>query len=288
MSRLVLAVSAIVVGVVVSSCAVGVRQPATEITDTSAVLNGKVLSTTGGPGSWYIEYGPTAARTEKTPTRTIDFVANESEPVSEPVDGLEPGAIYHFAVCAEDSDNPGDPFCSPDATFSTGDSVVGEARQCEGGVEPPCRFQGPFPLQDIWTVDAHSTASGDAPSGTLEAVYGYGGRGSSIYSVDVTCLHVVDNVAIIGGLGEHFGPFEDDHFPIAVVIRVTDGGGPRSRQDLFAFVDSERGDFEGPPLPPPTDCSSFVDEPPDPHPGVNQEGDLTVTDVQPVSPARHR
>ena len=91
MKRFALALSAIVVGVVVSSCAVGVRQPATDITETSATLNGKVLSTTGGPGSWYIEYGPTAARTERTPTRTIDFVANESEPVSEPVDGLEPG-----------------------------------------------------------------------------------------------------------------------------------------------------------------------------------------------------
>jgi|EndMetStandDraft_8_1072994.scaffolds.fasta_scaffold322191_2 hypothetical protein len=130
MKRLALALSAIVVGVVVSSCAVGVRQPATNITTTGATLNGMVLSTTGGAGSWFIEYGPTTARTERTPTRTINFVG-QVEPVSEPVSGLEPGTIYHFAVCAEDSENPGDPFCSPDQTFTTDfDPVLALAEHC--------------------------------------------------------------------------------------------------------------------------------------------------------------
>ena len=139
MKRVALALSAVVAGVVVSSCAVGVRGPATDITDTSAVLDGAVLSTTGGPGSWYIEYGPTTARTERTPTRNIEFVVNESQPVSEPVDGLEPGTIYHYRVCAEDSENPGDPFCSPDQTFETDydpattDAVTGTA-SFENGV----------------------------------------------------------------------------------------------------------------------------------------------------------
>ena len=114
MQRFALALSTIAVGVVVAGCAVGVRQPATEVTETGATLNGKVLSTTGGPGSWHIEYGPTLTRTERTPTRTIDFGVNEIEPVSEPVGGLDPGTTYHYAVCAEDSENPGDPFCSPD------------------------------------------------------------------------------------------------------------------------------------------------------------------------------
>ena len=56
MRRPMLALSTLVVGVVVSSCAVGVRQPASEITKTSATLNGDVLSTTGGPGSWYCAF----------------------------------------------------------------------------------------------------------------------------------------------------------------------------------------------------------------------------------------
>jgi hypothetical protein len=165
MKCLVLALSGIVVGLVVSSCAVGVRQPATDITDTSATLNGKVLSTTGGPGSWYIEYGPTEARTEKTPTRTIDFAVNESEPVSEPVDGLEPRTTYHFAVCAEDSENPGDPFCSPDQTFETDfdpastDAVTGTASFVDpnSGSTITHRFS------------VFSGPSGENASGTVEA-----------------------------------------------------------------------------------------------------------------------
>ena len=119
MRRLVLTLSTLAVGVVVSSCAVGVRQPASEVTKTGATLNGTVLSTTGGAGSWYFEYGTTEARTERTPTQSIDFEAGEIEPVSEPIDGLEPGTVYHFAACAEDSDNGGEAFCSPDATFRT-------------------------------------------------------------------------------------------------------------------------------------------------------------------------
>ncbi len=39
--------------------------------------------------------------------------------MSEPVAGLEPGTTYHYAVCAEDSENPGDAFCSPDQIVAT-------------------------------------------------------------------------------------------------------------------------------------------------------------------------
>jgi hypothetical protein len=182
------ALTALMVALTASSCAVGVRQPATDITDTSAVLNGKVLSTTGGPGSWYIEYGPTLARTERTPTRDIDFVVNESEPVSEPIDSLEPGTTYHFAVCAEDSENPGDPFCSPDQTFTTYDPVLGLFEECmfypprhyvvlgvsgfppntrfswtvEGGGDPPQAF----PIDE--TTDANGESGGFLARGANE------------------------------------------------------------------------------------------------------------------------
>ena len=133
MNRLVLALSAIVAGVVVSGCALGIPRPATQITKTSATLNGEVLSTTGGPGSWYIEYGTSAARTQKTPTRTINLVAKESKPVSEPINGLTVGTTYHFAVCAEDSENPGFPACSSDQTFDTEyDPTLTLIRDCSG------------------------------------------------------------------------------------------------------------------------------------------------------------
>ena len=86
---------------------------------TTAVLNGKILSTTGGPGTWFVEYGLGPDRGQKEPTRSFFFEAGESVPVSEPVEGLEPGTTYYFAVCAEDAENPGEPFCSPNQTFTT-------------------------------------------------------------------------------------------------------------------------------------------------------------------------
>jgi hypothetical protein len=185
MKRLVLALSAIVVAVAVSSCAVGVRRAPTLLGATSATLNGAVLSTTGGPGSWYIEYGPTEARTERTPTRTISFEANEIEPVSEPVDGLEPGTTYHFAVCAEDSENPGDPFCSPDQTFTThnGDSVAGRASY---------DFDNTIAL-----ISALSTESGQAPTGRVDFTYFSLSQATS-EGGPVTCVNVSGNRATVG------------------------------------------------------------------------------------------
>ena len=119
MKRLVLVSSVAVLAMAVSSCAVGVRHRATFVTDSSATLNGTVLSTDGGPGSYHIEYGRTTARTSTTSVRTFQFEQNAINPVSEPVAGLDPNTLYHYAVCAEDESNAGDPYCSPDQTFTT-------------------------------------------------------------------------------------------------------------------------------------------------------------------------
>ena len=274
MRRFLLALSVVAVGVMVSSCAVGVRQPATGITPTSATLNGKVLSTTGGPGSWYIEYGPTLARTERTPTRTIDFVVNEIEPVSEPVAGLDPGTTYHYAICAEDSENPGDPFCSPDQTFATdfdptGDAVVGQATDCLPGPVPDSCFSS-IGL----SVDARSGPDGANPSGTVGWFDNGGSPDSTIStSTEVTCLSVNGDVAIIGVTGT--SSFFGTEFPTAGLVRVADKGGPDSGHDTFAFA-TQSGNPSDPPIPGPTVCSSF---PSGPDGNVNEFGDLTVIDA---------
>ena len=107
------------------------RHLPTSVTTTSATLKGTALSTTGGPGSYFIEYSQIPLSHPlfpKTPTRSVDFVVSELHPVSEPVDGLSPGRAYYYTVCAEDSENPGDPFCSPFQSLRTvGDSVAGSA-----------------------------------------------------------------------------------------------------------------------------------------------------------------
>jgi hypothetical protein len=174
-------VPACLVVLALSSCAVGIRQPAAAITGSGATLNGKVLSTTGGPGSWYIEYGTTTARTQRTPTRPIDFVASESKPVSEPVDGLAEGTTYHFAVCAEDGENPGEPFCSPDQTFTTRAAAT---LDCRPGTQT---FQSVDGNGDTKSVTC--TASDDSlTTGTVTI----SGTGASHYSASSDC----DNITL--------------------------------------------------------------------------------------------
>ncbi len=278
MTKLV-AVGTLVLAALVSGCATGiVNKPPSDVTETSATVNGIVWTTDGGQVSYWVEYGTTDAYDKLTTHQTTSVAEDKPHDVSVPLEGLSPATTVHYRLCAEDAQAG---TCSKDATLSTGDSVVGEARQCAGGQEPPCEdFGGLGPIQDILTVDARSTASGDIPSGTIEVGFSRASRGASGYSGQVTCLHVADEVAIVGALGQHFGPFEADNFPAAFVVRVTDGGGPGSRRDTWELLDSEGG-FEEPPPPALTNCASFANQPPSQSAGVNQEGDVHVTDVEP-------
>jgi hypothetical protein len=134
MGRFAAPVALLGVALALSSCAVGVRREATDVTWTSALMRGYALSTTGGVGSYYFEYGKTVARTQKAPVHSVGFQAGELYPVTEQVNGLDPGTTYHYAVCAEDPENPGDAFCSPDQTFKTRyQPVVAAERDCSEG-----------------------------------------------------------------------------------------------------------------------------------------------------------
>ncbi len=158
-----------------SGCAVGVRQPATDITKTSALLRGNAVSTEGGAGSYYFEYSRGGAK-QTTPARPIEFTAGDSQPVSEPVTGLDAGRVYEFKTCAEDSENPGSPFCSPPARFETDTDITLELtpdcdsyptyhgiRAAARGLPPNEEFTGTIdsPSYEPWsqTVTAGTTGS---------------------------------------------------------------------------------------------------------------------------------
>jgi hypothetical protein len=118
-------------------------------------------------------------------------------------------------------------------------------------------------------INARSGPSGENPTGVVEFHYG-GGLGPT-YSADVTCLNVTGKTAVIGFVGTVQQAGEVD--PAAGLIRVTDGGGPGSGQDLFEQVSL--------PTTLPPDCSSF--------PGggfvlpvfSTPPNDIVVTDAQP-------
>jgi hypothetical protein len=195
-------------------------------------LNGTVLSTTGGAGSYFIEYAPLpdvwgSQFAKRTPARTIDFVADRLYPVSEPVDELTAGWTNYYRVCAEDGENPGDPFCSRVQSVRTiGDSVVG------GGVTATL-------LDDLEATVSFELGGG--PSG--ENVFGFAverdfvGRGAVGAP---KCLLVHGNRAVIGLEWTPIpgtGTFSD--------YVVVEDGGPAG-QDKWGRVSSSG---------PPTDCA---------------------------------
>jgi hypothetical protein len=124
-------------------------------------------------------------------------------------------------------------------------------------------------------VEARSGPSGENPSGTV--FFHLGGGFGPNYTADVTCLNVTGNTAVIGFFGTRsIGPFVD---PVSGLIRVTDGGGPGSRADLFEGPSEDTI----PPVTPQTDCSTFPTGTGDRFDVFSDPtGDIVVTDAQPL------
>jgi hypothetical protein len=149
------------------------------------------------------------------------------------------------------------------------DSVTGTGANCvQVGTCPP------GVTADYWslTVDASSGPSGGDPAGTVTWYQRYLGGGTR-GAVDVTCLSVSGDVAIIGiaGTRTFFGVFGEIPQPIAGLIRVTDKGGPASSLDRFELHLTEPPD--------PADCSSF---PAGEEVLRNADGDFAVHDAPSV------
>ncbi len=241
MGRLIGIVGLALVVLAGSGCAVGVRGAVTQITTDAAVLNGGVASTSGGPVTYYFEYGQ-GDGLQKTPGQTLDLGTTHTRPVSAPVTGLDPQGSYRFRVCAEDSENPGDPFCSPFRNFSTAeaagqDYVVGQFMN--SGV--------------LFVVDARSDPSGAHPDGQVTASEGRLGSETA----DVACLRVNGNRATIGlrfpSAGDGFFFFEDNP----------------TGEDRFASVPLEAGQSVA-------DCPAVPSTL-----GAILNGDVSVHDVSP-------
>jgi hypothetical protein len=216
---------------VASGCAVGVRQPASDVTKTTATLNGTVLSTTGGAGEWYFEYGITTARTQRTPARPIDFEPEEIVPVSEAIAGLSAGAVYHFATCAEDADNGGEAFCSPDRTFHT--------RFETSASQDYVLAKGTAPWLGSTSFDfeAVSGPSGENPAGWATAEL----NGTPLTVTETTCLAVAGNTATTAG---RLAPSSLSSWKFVLATVVDNGPGS---SDTFAAIVGIGSPFETPP-----------------------------------------
>ena len=122
---LVAALAAITLGL--AGCAIGFRGPVSDVTETSATLNGVVGSTGHAQGTYWFRYGETSSYGELTPVRDVDFTDRPAHHVSEPITGLSAGTAYHYSLCADDEDPGVGAVCSPDQTFGTYAFPVGVA-----------------------------------------------------------------------------------------------------------------------------------------------------------------
>lgn len=148
-----------------------------------------------------------------------------------------------------------------------GDSVVGDIRQDSTA----------DPYSTELRIDASSRPGGKDPAGT--ATWYLAAPSSPSWTVNVTCLAVQGNTAVVGYSG--FFSFAG-LYPRAGLLRVVDGGGPASGQDSFEWAEAT-GPEGGEAIPGPTDCSSYPGSfTPDPHGVVynRSAGDVVITDTQ--------
>jgi DNA-binding beta-propeller fold protein YncE len=94
----------------------------TGVTTTSATLNGLVVSTGDGAGTYHFEYGRSSAYGQATPARAVDFGSVSWHSVAETVSGLAAGTTYHYRLCVYDGDAGAGTQCSRDAALTTIDT----------------------------------------------------------------------------------------------------------------------------------------------------------------------
>ena len=156
---------------------------------------------------------------------------------------------------------------SATAQAPPGDSVVG------GLSDDPFMFIG---------VDARSGPSGENPTGTARWHEG-GGMGPD-WDVSITCLAATGNKAVLGFSGTREDGLLDGTAQVAGLIQVVDGGGSEPDRLEYAQVGYTPGvpAVPGPPIPGPTDCSSYPStfQPWGGTVTTNPSGDIVVTDTR--------
>lgn len=169
---------AIALASLIAGCSYGTTQPATDITDSGATLNGHVTAGSSSESSYWFEYGtdpaypnrPTPGHS-RTPTRTLQ-IGDGRRSVAEPITGLAPDTTYHFRLCARDSEGQSDAGCNDPQQFRT--EPVPEPSALEIDAQPAL-----YPNFDPAASDYVTRCTGDpvavdvaAPPGTDVAVDG--------------------------------------------------------------------------------------------------------------------
>ncbi len=183
MKRFALSLMAVSIAIVASSCAV--TSPATNVSTTSATLNGKGF-TTDQPGEYEFQYAVDfksdlgTSRDFTTPRRTVPAntpPSGEFTNFSEPVTGLEPGTLYWFRLCGREGSASADK-CLNEYSFRT--TSVPDTDQAAFGTPGSSSFTVPAGVTRI-NVDVLGAEGGQGwgqqTSGDTFGLVGAGGPG---------------------------------------------------------------------------------------------------------------
>ena len=192
----------------------GSTEPATEIGERSARLNGQGTMN-NGPGQVFFEYHrPLRSGSGTTP---VNVPGGASGPFSQRVTGLRGATEYEFRLCATEEARP------------TGEAICAQRRKFRTDTPDGDRVDAIYSFFQSRTtfarIEAASGASGQNPSGSVTLPTGPdGGVYGPVHFVGfVTCLSVRDDVAVVGAVGQ--GPNTQPELRSALVsVKAGDYG----------------------------------------------------------------
>jgi parallel beta-helix repeat protein len=127
------AVVAMLSAVAVAGCATGQTGAPASVEPEAARVLGNVVSDTGGDVEYWVQYGTTEALGLETAHATITVPQNTPTGVSVRISGLARSTLYHYRLCAQDSQQQDGPGCGEQRTFTTqaigcGETVTTDVR----------------------------------------------------------------------------------------------------------------------------------------------------------------
>jgi hypothetical protein len=132
--RRVLVIVAGVAALACTGCATGFTGSPGQIGPNSAFVSGTFATNVGGTVETWVEYGPTKAYGSETQHSTQELDPGQFQGTAgDQLTGLQRDTVYHYRVCASDSDQQGGPGCGADRHFKTqpigcGETVTADIR----------------------------------------------------------------------------------------------------------------------------------------------------------------
>jgi parallel beta-helix repeat protein len=115
------------IAALLTGCATGETGSPSDVTESRAVVGGRVVSDVGGSVEYWAQFGRTTAYGSETAHATVTTERNVPQRVADIViAGLDRATTYHYRVCARDAEQTGGPGCGADRTVKTQSFACGE------------------------------------------------------------------------------------------------------------------------------------------------------------------